>query len=801
MPRPFFVLVLLVGCTPMPELHFNEPPGPPTLGIEPAVPTTSDTLVAGILTEAVDPEGDEIGYTWIWYKDGVEVIRDVRTVAAAATGKGQVWEVAAIATDGEFAGQEARASVTIVNSAPELTRLTISPTAPTTTQDLVLAPVATDADIDAITFRIRWSKDGVEQPLYDDETTIPAAATSSLEDWTAVVAPTDGSEAGASESVSVYVDNTVPTLGSLRVLPTDPTVDDAIGATVLDLVDPDQPEQTVSVEFVWYVNGAEVLRETETDGNSYLSDAFVKRDDVTVSAAPYDGYVYGTALTSTPLTVVNTPPALDEVTLTPSSGYESTTFTCVPGTATDADGDPVGYGYAWYVDGVLVSATTETLTGSSFAKTDTVYCVATPEDGEENGLPVTSSTVTVLNSVPTMTGVSISPSAPTSANTLTATVTGGSDADGDSISYVYAWTVNGVSAGGSTSQLNTSQFERDDEVQVTITPSDSSGSGTATTSSTVTIENALPSISSANVTPSNPYTDDQLTVSVSGWSDADDDSAAYTYQWYKNSAVLAGATARTLDATESVKGDRVYCAVTPDDGFGAGTTRNTPMVTILNSSPATLADIATGLTATECDVIELDASGTTDEDGDSFTYAWSLSSKPTGSLAATSSLSSTTAESPTFLVDLAGSFVFYLAANDGSATSSDTVTLTVYDAAGNEPPVAAPEADDADLEQNTGCSSSGSGYVCTPCSGTFTLDGGASYDEDGDPLHYTWSTTSGYASITSASSESTTVTMRNMPTAHLTTYDYQATITLRVQDCAGNTSIEDLLLTYACTGN
>ncbi|MDP2314027.1 MAG: hypothetical protein Q8P41_14075 [Pseudomonadota bacterium] len=103
-----------------------------------------------------------------------------------------------------------------------------------------------------------------------------------------------------------------------------------------------------------------------------------------------------------------------------------------------------------------VTGTTDTLTGASFAKTDEIYCVVTPDDGDDSGDPVTSSTSVVLNSVPVMTGVSITPTSPTVASTLTASVTGGTDADGDSISYVYAWTVNGVAVGGTTSQLNNS---------------------------------------------------------------------------------------------------------------------------------------------------------------------------------------------------------------------------------------------------------------------------------------------------------------------------------------------------------
>lgn len=801
MPRSFVALVLVVGCSPMPELQFNEPPGVPTIVITPAEPTTSDPLVASIGTDAVDAEGDDIAYEWTWYKDGEEVTLSARTVDPSATFKGQVWEVVAVATDGEFSGQEARASVTILNSTPVVDDVEITPTAPTTEDDLELFPSGTDADGDTIVWHIEWTRDNILQPLYTDMTIVPAAATGSLEEWSAEVTPTDGTVEGEPRNIGVYIDNTTPRVGSLRVLPSAPTVDDAIGVTALDVVDPDQPGQTVNIEFVWYVDGVEALRESETDGNSYLADAFAKGNDVTVTATPNDGFASGNPLTSTPVTVANTPPELDLATLTPSSGTESTTFSCDTGSVTDPDYDRVSYDYAWYVDGALISASDQILTGSSFSRGDEIYCVITPDDGDDTGAPVTSDTATVSNTAPSISGVSITPASPTVASSLTASVTDADDDDGDSISYTYAWRVNGVSVGTSSSQLTRTYYERGDEVQVTVTPSDGTASGTARTSTSVEIQNALPSVSSATITPSSAYTDDNLAVSVSGWSDMDDDSAAYRYQWYKNSAAISGETSLTLDESNTVRSDRIYCAVTPDDGYGVGTTRNTSIVTILNSAPGTVADVSTGLTANECDTIEFDASGSTDQDGDTLTYTWSLYSKPTGSNAITADFSSTTATDPTFLVDMAGSFIFNLSANDRSTSVSDAVTVTVYDMAGNVEPVAAPEAEDAHLEQTTGCSSSGSGWVCTPCTGVFNIDAGASYDDDGDPLHLTWSTTSGYASIGSASSESTTVTMRNMPTAHATTYDYQATITLRVQDCAGNVATEDLVLTYACTGN
>jgi tartrate-resistant acid phosphatase type 5 len=73
-------------------------------------------------------------------------------------------------------------------------------------------------------------------------------------------------------------------------------------------------------------------------------------------------------------------------------------------------------------------------------------------------------------------------------------------------------------------------------------------------------------------------------------------------------------------------------------------------------------------------VVHLDARGSTDEDGDELTYAWTMLARPTTSMAA---LSEPTQSTPSFVVDVPGQYVLRLIVHDGrEASNFDVVTIT-----------------------------------------------------------------------------------------------------------------------------
>src|SRR5439155_23971456 len=132
-------------------------------------------------------------------------------------------------------------------------------------------------------------------------------------------------------------------------------------------------------------------------------------------------------------------------------------------------------------------------------------------------------------------------------------------------------------------------------------------------------------------------------------------------------------------------------------------------VTIDTTNSPPVANAGSRRTAAVAAAVQLDGSGSTDVDGNLLSYAWALTSRPTGS---TASLSAPGSVTPEFVVDRPGEYVAQLVVNDGSVDSlPSTVTITTS----NSAPVA-----NAGPDQTV------------PVGRLAALDGSGSTDADGD---------------------------------------------------------------------
>ena len=101
-------------------------------------------------------------------------------------------------------------------------------------------------------------------------------------------------------------------------------------------------------------------------------------------------------------------------------------------------------------------------------------------------------------------------------------------------------------------------------------------------------------------------------------------------------------------------------------GGGGGATSSA------NISPT--ANAGTDQNVTIGTLVTLNGSASSDANGDSLSYSWTLTSKPASS---TATLTGATSVAPTFTADLAGTYVASLVVNDGQVNSTaSTVTIT-----------------------------------------------------------------------------------------------------------------------------
>ena len=293
---------------------------------------------------------------------------------------------------------------------------------------------------------------------------------------------------------------------------------------------------------------------------------------------------------SAAVVIDNTLPSVTSVSISPTAGTESTTFTCQPSGWVDPDpGDVEAYLYEWFVGPAgaeVASVTTATIDGTSFDKGDSVYCTATPLDGQSAGSMLASIAVLVDNTVPTATAVSIEPSMAYTDTTLSAVANGWSDPDpADTEDYLYEWFVDGAPAGTDSATLDGSWFVLGEEVTLTATPQDGTASGSPVSSVGVSILNTTPSPPVVAISPAQPTPDDDLVCSITTpASDPDVDDAgqlplAYDFIWslgdspqamWDETGLDASGTA-TVDASATLEGDVWYCDASAHDGQTQGT--------------------------------------------------------------------------------------------------------------------------------------------------------------------------------------------------------------------------------------
>jgi len=243
-----FLSVVLVGCPPSVGAS-----GAALLTIEPAVPTSSDDLVATLWDEAGLPI--EIGSAQIsWSVNGVDAGASSGLLLAAATTRGDSWTVSITTASGALTSP----SVTIGNSVPAITEVQLSPVDPGSDEAIeVLAAGWTDNDGDPELLIVEWKIGGEPIPGVDGMTLQPGAYQRG-DSIGVVVTPDDGFDLGAPvTSADVLVGNGAPFEPTVVISPAEPNIGQEELVCVVDVSGPTDPDgDGCTYDVRWILNGS-----------------------------------------------------------------------------------------------------------------------------------------------------------------------------------------------------------------------------------------------------------------------------------------------------------------------------------------------------------------------------------------------------------------------------------------------------------------------------------------------------------------------------------------------------------------
>lgn len=373
------------------------------------------------------------------------------------------------------------------------------------------------------------------------------------------VEDTDGLQ---SNQIILLTVNGLPSSPTLEILPVSPKTGDTIQVLVTDSIDPEQ--DTISYDFLWSKDG--VLTSYTLD--TIPSSATNKDELWTVSVVPRDPYGSGPeSLVST--NINNTPPQISTVNISPSSQVTSlSTLSCAP-SVTDADNDTLSTSYQWLDSNLtlLGSASSLQLSPLIVQPQDTISCEVSVSDND-GGFSTNSSSVTIINTHPSILDLSISPEPATTENTLNALVLT-EDLDNQIVSLLYDWSVNGVTQSNSL-MLNHVNTQRGDLISLSVTPDDGLDMG-ASQSISLSVENAISTAPQLSLIPEFPVEGlDNLLCDIQLDSqDADQDPITYTFEWFVDGQSTSHST-NTVQASNTLAGEVWECRVTPNDGIEDG---------------------------------------------------------------------------------------------------------------------------------------------------------------------------------------------------------------------------------------
>jgi len=331
---------------------------PPTLTapeITPSSPDESEDLAVSY--SASDADQDSLTIEIHWYLDGVLVteFNNDTTVPSIATREGDEWRVEVTVSDGEDFESRSSQIITIgqviqPNNPPEVNTLVISPSLPTTLNDLFLTYNTQDLDGDQIiATEIEWRMDNTLTT--ESSTIVQSSATQRDQVWSAKVRVSDGIDWSAWSSVDVTIMNSAPVIGDLQLVPTNSYTNDSLSFTYAysDFDDDVMAPSTIT----WYKDSVE-----QTDlanQNTVPASLTTKGENWTVSVYGNDGTDLSIDSLEASVFIQNSNPSVTIEDMPENISFvdnQALGLTILP-EFTDADNDQINFQISWLRNGFI----------------------------------------------------------------------------------------------------------------------------------------------------------------------------------------------------------------------------------------------------------------------------------------------------------------------------------------------------------------------------------------------------------------------------------------------------------------
>ncbi|MHA2030269.1 MAG: hypothetical protein ACW99Q_12805, partial [Candidatus Kariarchaeaceae archaeon] len=521
---------------------------------------TTDDLAPSWTFNDLDGDSQSAILNITWYKDGIHqaALDGEVTVDSSATIKGESWHYLFQVYDGEvfsvlYNSSDYGANAIILNSAPTTSNEVIENQNPFTTNVLNASWIEADndgiADIESGVWNLTWYRDGVQVNIYNNKSRVNSTDTLKGELWNFIIQIYDGDTFSTPENSSyVTILNSLPGATDRKFNTTSVSTNDDFNITY-SFSDPDGDSEVVSSLIVyWFING--------TYYSDYDNQTIIYSSNTTEESFFYyiirvfDGSEYSSNLTSSEGMVIgfgsNNAPEASSLSIISSN---STTIDNLIANYTffDTDGNQeFGSEIRWYKDGILQPAFNDTpiVSYTATSKGENWHFTIRPKDGLVFGNLSVSFNVTIINTSPTASDLTLTQNPVTTQNLVANWNFEDLAGDTETSLFNITWYKNGVlqSSYNNQTQVNSTDTVKGNFWYYVLHVYDGDNYSIMYNSSDfgalTAIINSAPTASNLRFENTVPQTTDDL---VTNWtfSDLDNDTedTGWVILWYKSNVL------------------------------------------------------------------------------------------------------------------------------------------------------------------------------------------------------------------------------------------------------------------------